>query len=74
MRDAISYDVVPTTVAEAVAARAATVVRRHALDAADRAELGRPIGNEDQGDVVEQDPRAVGYRALAGAILAGTDA
>ncbi len=38
---------------------------------ADRAESGRLVDNGDQGDVVEQDPRAVGYRLLAGAILAG---
>ncbi len=39
----------------------------------DRAESGRLVDNEDQGDDVEADLRAVGYRLLARAIVAGSD-
>ncbi|KQC39249.1 hypothetical protein [Frankia sp. ACN1ag] len=33
-------------------------------------EGGGSVDNVDQGDVVEQDPRALGYRALVAAVLA----
>ncbi len=74
MKDTSAYDVVPTTVAATVAARAVATVGRHALDDADRRELLAALGlpdDEGQAHVVEQAERAAGYRALARAVVTG---